>query len=217
MSLLGNIFGSSDEQAMWRVQMHDDSEAFAQLLGRWEGPIKRLCTRMLGDVHRAEDLTQEAFAKVYSKRKDYQHGGKFSTFLWRVATNLCLDEIRRIKRRREFSLLPQSEDGSEAWEKVPSGESSPDNTLVAEEQAALVRRMVNQLPEHYRAVVVLRHYENLKFREIAEVLEVPIGTVKSRMSEALTLLNQLLKKNLKEQGARWHEGPCSNQKESLIL
>ena len=204
MSFLSAIFGLTDEQAMWRVQMHDDTEAFAHLLGRWEQPIKRLCCRMLGDSHKADDITQEAFARIYTRRKDYQQGGKFSTFLWRVAVNLCLDEIRRIKRRHELSLDQgrDSDSGAEhGWCEPGSPDPTPDASLAAQEQAEWVRQAVQQLPEHYRSVVILRHFENLKFREIAEVLEVPEGTVKSRMSEALTLLNQFMKKALK-QGAR---------------
>jgi RNA polymerase sigma-70 factor, ECF subfamily len=198
MSVLTSWFGMSDEQAMWRVQMHDDNQAFAQLLSRWEGPIKRLCIRMLNDEHKAEDVTQEAFARIYAKRKDFQHGSKFSTFLWRVATNLCLDELRRVKRRRELTILPQTMDSSETdvWEELPSDGPGPDATAVADEHAELVRRAVAQLPEHYRSVVVLRHYEDLKFREIADVLDVPEGTVKSRMAEALSLLNAALKKRM---------------------
>lgn len=196
-------FGMTDEQAMWRVQMHEDPQAFAQLVSRWEGPIQRLCTRMLGDEHKAEDLTQEAFARIYAKRKDFQHGSKFSTFLWRVATNLCLDELRRLKRRKEIAILPHTVDSSETdiWEELPSDSPAPDGSTVAEEQAAAIRRAVNELPEHYRSVIILRHYQDLKFREIAAVLEVPEGTVKSRMAEALTLLNHSLKKTLSDEPA----------------
>src|SRR3954464_12751781 len=141
MKFLSAIFAMSDEQAMWRVQMHDDSQAFAQLVARWEEPIKRLCIRMLGDEHKADDMTQEAFARIYAKRKAFQHGSKFSTFLWRVATNLCLDELRRIKRRREFSVLPQTQDSGETdiWEELPSREQTPDHVAAQDEHAALVR------------------------------------------------------------------------------
>jgi RNA polymerase sigma-70 factor (ECF subfamily) len=228
MSGLSSWFGMSDEQAMWRVQMHDDNQAFAQLLSRWEGPIKRLCIRMLNDEHKAEDVTQEAFARIYAKRKDFQHGSKFSTFIWRVATNLCLDELRRVKRRREFTILPQTMDSSETdvWEELPSGRPGPDEATVADEQAQLVRRAVAELPEHYRSVVVLRHYEDLKFREIADVLEVPEGTVKSRMAEALSLLNSALKKSIKPSHSHpgrpprpFNPPPGSNQskREALVL
>ena len=230
MKFFTAIFSLSDEQAMWRVQMHDDNQAFAQLLTRWEGPIKRLCIRMLNDEHKAEDMTQEAFARIYAKRKDFQHGSKFSTFIWRVATNLCLDELRRLKRRREMTILPQTMDSSETdiFEELPSDRPGPDDTAVTDEQAEMVRRAVAQLPEHYRSVVVLRHYEDLKFREIAEVLEVPEGTVKSRMAEALSLLNQSLKKtmsgspqgkNVARKPGPYNPPPGSSQskREALVL
>lgn len=221
MNVLTSWFGTTDEQAMWRVQMHDDNQAFAQLMSRWEGPIQRLCIRMLGDQHKAEDLTQEAFAKIYAKRKDFQHGSKFSTFLWRVATNLCLDELRRVKRRKEFAIYPHSSDSNETdlWEELPSDGPAPDHSTAAGEQADLVRKAVAQLPEHYRTVVILRHYEDLKFREIAEVLEVPEGTVKSRMSEALSILNGSLRKALSDPGKAGRRVATrpSNQKEALVL
>src|SRR5688500_13188957 len=89
---------------MLRVQAHDDNKAFAQLVERWEEPIRRLCTRMLGDVHKGEDLKQEAFARLFAKRKHYQPTARFSTFLWRIALNACYDELRRVKRRAESSL-----------------------------------------------------------------------------------------------------------------
>jgi RNA polymerase sigma-70 factor (ECF subfamily) len=191
-SKIAGLFQTPDEQAMWRVQTQDDTEAFALLLSRWEMPIKRLCTRMLHDEHKAEDVTQEAFSRIYTKRKDYQHGGKFSTFIWRIAVNLCLDELRRIKRRREFSVLEDHDQNQDEhpWEHLPSEDRSPEEMVVSEERARMVQRAIQQLPEHYRAVVVLRHYENLKFREVADVLGIPIGTAKSRMSEALDLLGQ---------------------------
>ena len=87
------LLGPSDEQAMWRVQTQDDPAAFATLMRRWQEPIRRLCERMTGDHHRAEDLAQEAFTRVFARRKDYQPQGKFSTFLWRIALNLCHDDL----------------------------------------------------------------------------------------------------------------------------
>ena len=219
MSIFSGLFGMTDEQAMWRVQMHDDTEAFAHLLARWEEPIKRLCTRMLADTHKAEDLTQEAFSRVYQRRKDYQHGGKFSTFLWRVAVNLCLDEIRRIKRRREMTIYPQTEDSADAsfTETLAGNDPSPDSAAITGEQAEIVKRAVQELPDHYRSVVVLRHYEDLKFREIADVLQIPEGTVKSRMFEALTLLNHALTSKTKSSRIAPRHQPRSNSKEALVL
>lgn len=194
------LFSISDEQAMWRVKMQDDAQAFAQLVQRWQKPIQSLCARMTGDVHQAEDLAQEAFAKIFARRKDYEPSGKFSTFLWRVALNLCYDELRRASRRRESAFEEKGEDGEtrEDMRLVAEG-PTPDSALVQEERAEAVRSALLQLAEPYRAVVVLRHYEGLKFREISDVLEIPEGTVKSRMAEALTQLNQILDRSLNKE------------------
>src|SRR5215475_7942910 len=104
LRVLPSLFSITDEQAMWRVKMDDDPQAFAQLVRRWERPIQSLCARMTGDAHRSEDLAQEAFVRIFARRKDYEVSGKFSTFLWRVALNLCYDELRKITRRRESTF-----------------------------------------------------------------------------------------------------------------
>jgi RNA polymerase sigma-70 factor (ECF subfamily) len=168
---------SPDEAAMRRVQRYGDPAAFARLVERWEGPVRRLCARMTGDVHAGEDLAQEAFARVFAARHQFTEGRTFSTWLWRIALNLCHEHARRRAVRDEF---------------VPSdarpAESGPDERAVESERAALVRAALARLPETHRAVVVLREYERLKFREVAEVLNVPEGTVKWRMTEAMAQL-----------------------------
>jgi RNA polymerase sigma-70 factor (ECF subfamily) len=200
-----SLFPVTDEQAMWRVKMQDDAQAFAQLVKRWEGPIRSLCARMTGDAHRGEDLTQDAFARVFARRAEYEPTGKFSTFLWRVALNLCYDELRRITRRRESSLdADGTVEGGDAG--FVDQEPGPDLRLVEQERAEIVRQALLQLSEPYRVVVVLRHYEGLKFREIGDVLQIPEGTVKSRMAEALSLLNQILSRTCNEKGTSCKPG-----------
>jgi RNA polymerase sigma-70 factor, ECF subfamily len=190
---LFSLFAISDEQAMWRVQMQDDAEAFALLVERWETPIQNLCARMLGDLHRGEDIAQETFARLFAKRKEYEARAKVSTFLWRIALNLCYDELRRKNRNRETPFDGElSDDSGHASETL-----SPDVSLAREETAAHVRDALVQIPETYRSVLILRHYEDLKFREIAEVLDIPEGTVKSRMAEGLTQLARLLTQDVK--------------------
>jgi len=191
--LLTALFAPSDEQLMWRVKLQDDAQAFARLMTRWEKPIQRLCLRMTGDVHRAEDLAQTAFTRVFTRRADWEPTGKFSTFLWRVALNLCHDELRRQQRRGESSLDALDEDNDAGADNFAADEPPPDAQAAASERGEFVRRALATLAPPYREVVVLRHYEDLKFREIGEVLGIPEGTVKSRMAEALTQLSQLLK------------------------
>jgi RNA polymerase sigma-70 factor (ECF subfamily) len=162
---------------------------------------------MTGDPHRAEDLTQTAFTRVFARRANWEPTGRFSTFLWRIALNLCHDEMRRINRRGECSFEALDEAGG-ASEAFVADEPLPDAQAEARERGELVRGALFQLAPQYREVVVLRHYEGLKFREIAEVLDIPEGTVKSRMAEALAQLNRFLKS--------LNEDPSCNRKTNRL-
>jgi RNA polymerase sigma-70 factor, ECF subfamily len=184
------LFAISDEQAMWRVQTEDDHAAFALLVERWREKIRQLCIRMTGNVPLGEDLAQDVFARVFEKRREFRGASKFSTWLWRIAVNRCLDEMRRPANRASTESL-DDENATVVLDIVMEAHT-PREHLAAQEEADLVRRALLRLPENYRAVLVLRHYENLKLREIAEVLGVPEGTVSSRMAEALVQLTQLL-------------------------
>jgi RNA polymerase sigma-70 factor (ECF subfamily) len=192
-AFLDTFIRPTDEQLMWRVKLQDDTQAFATLMDRWQTPIERLGLRMTGDLQRAEDIAQTAFTRVFAHRAEWQAVGKFSTFLWQIALNLCRDELRRIRRRAECSLDALNDTGDAAAGSLPSEEPTPAARAELSERAEMVRRAVVQLDGQYREIVVLRHYEQLKFREIAEVLGIPEGTVKTRMSEALSRLNLLLK------------------------
>ena len=188
---LALLFSRSDEAAMCRVKDQDDDREFARLVKRWEGSIQRLCTRMIGDPDRADDLKQEVFIRLFANRKTYQPKSRFSTFLWRIALNRCYDELRRQRRCREF-LDCDPEESPDREPVEAAQEARPDLQTASLEESDLVRQAVLALPEIYRAVVVLRHYEGLKLARIAEVLEIPEGTVNSRMAEALDRLSRAL-------------------------
>jgi len=190
---LSVLYSRTDEEAMCRVKSHDDHGEFDRLVARWEQPIRRLCARMSGDVHRGEDLKQETFVRLFEKRRDYQPTGKFSTFLWRIALNLCYDELRRQSRRRE--VLSSGEEGD--FRDMETDAPGPDARAATSEEGELVRKALLQLPEMYRAVIILRHYEDMKLARIAEVLEIPEGTVNSRMAEALARLSRILEPRLR--------------------
>ena len=194
--LLPQALPMSDEEAMRHVQRHGDHSAFTALVRRWEAPIRRLCTRMTDDEHIGEDLAQEAFARVFANRYQFQDGRRFSTWLWRIALNLCRDDARRSGRKSEASF----EYGSGVTD--VSDSPAPDEMLVDKERTSFVRKALASLPEAQRAVVILREYEGLKFREIAEVLNAPEGTVKSRMTDALAELSRQLGPILRDENAR---------------
>jgi RNA polymerase sigma-70 factor, ECF subfamily len=195
-STLSLLCSRTDEEAMWRVKTHDDHYEFSRLVRRWEEPIRRLCTRMTGDPHRAEDLRQETFLRLFEHRKDYQVTGRFSTYLWRIALNLCYDELRRQERLLEFV---RDQEPGEAPGDLPdcAAESpGPDARAAQQDEGELVRQALGRLPEIYRTVIVLRHYEDMKLAKIAEILEIPEGTVNSRMAEALARLGRMLETKL---------------------
>jgi RNA polymerase sigma-70 factor (ECF subfamily) len=184
------LFAISDEQAMWRLQTSDDHGAYTLLVERWRVKIRALCIRMTGNVPLGEDLAQDVFARVFEKRREFKGASKFSTWLWRIAVNRCYDEMRRPVNRATTESL--DDESATVVLDIVMEARTPREELAAHEEAEMVRQALMQLPENYRAVLVLRHYENLKLREIAEVLEVPEGTVSSRMAEALTQLTRLL-------------------------
>ncbi len=173
----------ADAARMLRVANQGCPEAFAQLIGEWRPRIERYCYRLCGNLADAEDLTQEIFQKLYRTRERYRPQAKFSTFLWQIATNHCRDFARA--QRRRVAAAAQHQD----WvESLPQEHT----TAGAFELRESVQQAVWRLPEPYRAVLVLRHYEDLKFSEIAELLHVPRGTVASRMAKALRLVEREL-------------------------
>jgi RNA polymerase sigma-70 factor, ECF subfamily len=194
---LSRLFSRTDEEAMGLVKERDDHAEFARLLKRWEEPIRRLCTRMIGDPDRGDDLKQDIFVRLFANRKAYAPRSRFSTFLWRIALNRCYDELRRQKRRQEF-LHPDPHEISSVPAEQCSDGFAPDVQAACKEEGELVRQAVLSLPDIYRAVIVLRHYEGLKLSSIAEILEIPEGTVNSRMAEALDRLSRVLSPRLKE-------------------
>lgn len=183
---------------MWRVQTMDDHQAFAQLVHRWEKPILELCARMTGDAHRGEDLKQEAFVRVFARRKEFLPDKKFSTWLWRIALNLCYDELRRTARRGECALDAESDGAPQAITELASSEPTPDHQVAQAEDGGLVRQALMRLPAESRVVLVLRYCEGLKLREIAEILDLAPPTVHSRIATGLAQITRLLEPKFRE-------------------
>ncbi|MGI9515912.1 MAG: RNA polymerase sigma factor [Pirellulaceae bacterium] len=173
-----------DENLMVHVRDHDNAAAFGELVQRWQIRVHRMCFRMTGDWQDAEDLTQEVFAKLYRSRDRYVVQSALGTFLWQIALNHTRDFVRKSGRTRQQQLQLRDEYRQRDGQKRDNHE--PDD-------ADEVQKALLQLPDHYREVVVLRHFENLKFRQIADLLQIPEGTVASRMAKALRLLEQTLR------------------------
>lgn len=176
-----------------RSQMGDE-EAFTMLFHQYKNLVYKTAYLLLGDAAEAEDVLQEVFVKVYHSLHTYQREkGAFTTWLHRITVNHCLN--RRRKRRLSFSSLEEiSETSDHATDVLPQNEfASQVESLYQEwEMAERIRRLVNKLSPKLRATVVLRYYHGLSYAEIAQVLGIPIGTVKSRLNEALRILRKEL-------------------------
>ena len=203
---------------MWRVQTENDHSAFSTLVERWQERIRALCIRMTGNQHTSDDLVQETFARVFQKRAAFRGDSKFSTWVWRIALNLCYDELRRLQRRQEHSLDDEDGDNENRNLRLQAIDfATPNEHVQQQEEAEMVRGALMCLPELYRSVLVLRHYEGLKLREIAEILEVPEGTVNSRMAEGLSRLARSLEPQLHKHQKKAPPSNGGRPKEILTL
>ena len=172
----------SDEDLMLSCRDGDEG-AFEILYHRYEKSIFSFFYRMVVSEAEAEDLCQETFLKVVRSKKKYRNKAKFKTWLFNIALNLCRDRIRRMKFRSHLSLNSHvfSQDNNEirARQSICDSSSDPSKQAQISELKELVQQAFIKLPEKERSVVILRQYHDLKFSEIAEVMNCPLGTVKS--------------------------------------
>ncbi len=168
-------------------------EAFEALVGRYEAALVRYFYRCTWDRARAEDLAQEVFVKLVTHSRDYEPTAKFTTYMYRVAHNLWVDDFRRRRHERgQVSLEAEGGDGTSLREVVLSGADDPRDSARKEEIVEAVIEAVESLPEGHRAVFVLAEVEGMKYAEVAGILGIPEGTVKSRMHAAVIRLRERL-------------------------
>ena len=168
-------------------------EAFEALVGRYEAALVRYFFRCGWNRARAEDLAQEVFVKLYTHSRDYEPTAKFTTYLYRIAHNLWVDDCRRRRRERgQVSLEAEDAEGTRLREVVLSGADDPRDEARKEEVVEAVIEAVDSLSDEHKAVFVLAEVEGMKYSEVAAVLGIPEGTVKSRMHAAVKRLRERL-------------------------
>lgn len=172
--------GRSDEELVGACRA-GEAYAFDVLVGRWEDRIRGAAYRFLGSEDEARDVAQEAFLKAYRGLSGFKQEARFSSWLYQIATNLCRDRLRRRKTRPHVSLEALEETGPVIVETRPGAHER----LLARDLAETVRRAIFTLPEEQREVVILKEYQELTFLEIAQVLDVPVSTVKTRLYRGL--------------------------------
>lgn len=185
----------TDEQLMQTYRQTGDREAFALLVYRYERELYHYLRRYLGSAEMAEDVFQATFLQVHLKCENFQSDRKFRPWLYTIATNQAIDARRRNKRHKMYSLdAPQEQEVDEVGQLanlLETTESNPLDVTLDEERKNLVRFTLEQLPESLYAVIQLVYYQGMKYREAAEVLEVPVGTVKSRVHAAISKLGEV--------------------------
>lgn len=173
-----------------------DVNAFNMLVRQWQGRIFNFSFKILGQREDAKDVTQKTFIKTYKAIRKLRDPNRFSTWIHQIAMNLCRDELRR--RKSHFTVSMQDKIRTSQGEEVelseflPDDGEQPDDPLYQNEVADIIRRALKLIPEEQRIVIVMKEYQGLKFREIAEVLEEPLNTVKSRMYYGLSSLRKAL-------------------------
>lgn len=167
-----------------------DIRAYTELVNRWHSKIHRFAYRFFADEDEASDITQKTFIKTYHKVKDLDDPARFEAWIYRVANNLCLDELKRAGRRKSIALDAWIEQNGN----VVSDNKSPETDLQQKELGEILQHALLTLPDEQRAVIIFKEYEGLTFREIAEILEVPESTVKSRLYYGLKSTRKVLKK-----------------------
>lgn len=179
-----------NEQLLIQQVKDGDALAFNRLVEKWHSKIYRFAYRFFADDDEASEITQKTFIKTYQYVSSLENPEKFSSWIYRIANNLCLDELKRAGRRKSTSL----ESWIEQSGALETDLATPDEQLQQIELGTILQKALLTLPDEQRTVIILKEYEGLKFREIAEILEEPENTVKSRLYYGLKSTRRVLQK-----------------------
>jgi RNA polymerase sigma-70 factor (ECF subfamily) len=181
--------GRSDEELIEACRAGETS-AFEVLVARWEDKIRGAAWRVLGSEEEAREVTHEAFVKAYGALAGFKSEARFSSWLYQIALNLCRDRLRRRKTRATVSLEELEEHGPVLAARGLGAQEQ----LIRDDLASAVRRAIGQLPAEQREVVILKEYQGLTFLEIAQALDMPVSTVKTRLYRGLGQLRLRLER-----------------------
>lgn len=180
------------EQELVSAAKAGDQQAFEQLVQDNQNRIYSLAVRLAGDREEAFDLAQEAFVKAWQGLPAFQGESSFATWIYRLATNVCIDYLRKQKRRRQVESEVSLDDEELSWTEPADWSQDPHRQLERSEQGRALARGLEALPEQQRQILVLRELSGLSYQEIAEKLNLDLGTVKSRIARARMALRKIL-------------------------
>ncbi len=171
-----------------------DQKAYAELMKRYKKPLYHTVLKMVRNVDDAEDLTIESFAKAFRNLDKFKKDFSFSTWLFRIATNNCIDFLRkkRLETMRIAGTLRDS-NGDEVTIDIKDAKLNPQEEAIRDQKNEIIRLIIHKLPPKYQTLVNLRYFQELSYEEIAEELKAPLGTVKAQLHRARELLYDLVK------------------------
>lgn len=173
---------------------NEDQKAYAELLKRYRRPVYHLVLKMVRNQEDAEDLTIEAFSKAFKNLPKFNPEYTFSTWLFRIATNNCIDFIRKKKlNTTSIDTTFQDDGGDDMRMEIKDKDLNPQEAAIRDQKIALVRAIVTKLPMKYQVLVRLRYFDELSYEEIAGEIDAPLGTVKAQLHRARELLYDLVK------------------------
>ena len=185
-----------------------DRDAFGQLVLTHQNRVFTLCVHMVGNREEAEDLAQEAFLKAWRSLESFHAESSFATWMHRLTTNLCLDHLRRQTRRQNVSVAVSLDDEEAVVPEPADPGSDPQRELERKERQRALAKGLKELPEHHRRALVMREVSGMSYQEIADALELDLGTVKSRIARA----REALRKRLLEDGNFFEPGASKDTK-----
>jgi len=201
MEINPNFSANAKNDFMLVIRAKDgDQKAYAELMQRYKDSIYFMALKMVNNKDDAMDLTVETFAKAFENIEKYKPDFAFSTWLFRIATNNCIDFIRK-KRLNVVSLQTLTdEDKEEKQLQIASDTLDPEQTSIKKQESEKLKSIVEQLPQRYRTLIILRYYDEQSYEEIAQQLDLPLGTVKAQLFRARDLMANIMnrkKKNLR--------------------
>jgi RNA polymerase sigma-70 factor, ECF subfamily len=170
-----------------------DHNAFGEIVELYKDKVFQICFRMLGNRQEAEDLAQEAFVRAFVNIRSFNIQMKFSTWLYRIATNLCIDRLRKKKPDYYLDAEVSGTEGLNMYSQIASDMAKPEDEVESLELQETIQVEIMKLPEKYRSVIVLKYIEELSLKEISEILDLPVGTVKTRIHRGREALRKQLR------------------------
>jgi len=184
-----NQFELTDEELIAKFQ-DGDVGAYTQLVNRYKDRLFNFIYRFVYDIDKAEDILQDTFLKLYTHKNSYREIAKFSTWLYTIAGNLAKTELRKLKRRKTYSVSDLSRNDQEFVIKSPDGSTELEAEAINIEKN--IQKALNQLPKDFKTIIILRDIQELSYEDISRIVNVPIGTVKSRINRGRLKLQKLL-------------------------